>query len=100
MERPWCSIPNAAEAAPVRDPLLHPRPRRLSDRGGANHGPRGGLVAPRVADEDARRGVRVIVAITGEILRAHGASTHWSTTRDFRRGQSRMVHPHAVCAES
>ena len=41
----------------VRDPLLHPRSRRSSDRGGANHGPRGGLVAPRVAVEDARRGV-------------------------------------------
>ncbi len=37
-------IPDAAEAAPVRDPLLHPRSRRSSDRGGANHRPRGGLV--------------------------------------------------------
>ncbi len=45
MERPGCSIPDAAEAAPVRDPLLHPRSRRSSDRGGANHRPRGGLVA-------------------------------------------------------
>ena len=44
MERPGCSIPDAAEAAPVRDPLLHPRSRRSSDRGGANHRPGGGLV--------------------------------------------------------
>ena len=47
LERPWCSIPDAAEAAPVRDPLLHPRSRRSSDRGGANHGPRGGLDPPQ-----------------------------------------------------
>ena len=32
-----------AEAAPVRDPLLHPRSRRLSDRGGADHGHQRGL---------------------------------------------------------
>ena len=38
-----CSIPDAAEAAPVRDPLLHPRSRWSSDRSGANHGPGGGL---------------------------------------------------------
>ena len=44
MERPGCSVPDAAETAPVRDPLLHPRSRRSSDRSGANHGPRGGLV--------------------------------------------------------
>ena len=45
MERPRCSVPDAAETAPVRDPLLHPRSRRLSDRSGADHGPRGRLVA-------------------------------------------------------
>ena len=39
MERPGCSIPDAAETARVRDPLLHPRSRRLPDRSGANHGP-------------------------------------------------------------
>ena len=33
------------EAAPVRDPLLHPRSRRLPDRSGADHGPTGGLDA-------------------------------------------------------
>ena len=44
MERPGCAVPDAAEAAPVRDSLLHPRSRRSSDRGGANHRPRGGLV--------------------------------------------------------
>jgi catechol 2,3-dioxygenase-like lactoylglutathione lyase family enzyme len=41
MERPGCSIPDAAETAPVREALLHPRSRRSSDRSGANHGPRG-----------------------------------------------------------
>ena len=41
MERPGCSVPDAAEAAPVRDPLLHPRSRRSSDRSGADHGPAG-----------------------------------------------------------
>ena len=48
------SIPDAAETAPVRDPLLHPRPRRSSDRSGANHRPRGGLVARSMAIEYAR----------------------------------------------
>ncbi len=38
-------IPDPAQAAPVRDPLLYPRPRRVSHRGGANDRPRGGLVA-------------------------------------------------------
>ena len=37
VERPGCAIPDAAEAAPVRDPLLHPRSRRVSDRSGADH---------------------------------------------------------------
>ena len=51
MERPGCSIPDAAETAPVRDPLLHPRSRRSSDRSGANHGPSGGLDARSLAIE-------------------------------------------------
>ena len=46
MERPGCSFPDPAETAPVRDPLLHPRSRRSSDRSGPNHGPGGGLVIP------------------------------------------------------
>src|SRR5271165_4052470 len=41
-------------------------PRRLSDRGGANHGPRGGLDAPSMAVTYARRGVRANAGITGE----------------------------------
>ena len=45
MERPGCSFPDAAETAPIRDPLLHPRSRRSSDRSGSDHGPGGGLVA-------------------------------------------------------
>jgi predicted enzyme related to lactoylglutathione lyase len=39
VERPGCSVLDAAETAPVREALLHPRPRRPSDRTGANHRP-------------------------------------------------------------
>ena len=60
-------FPDAAETAPVRDPLLHPRSRRSSDRSGSNHGPRGGLVARSLAVEYVRRGVRVNAEIAGEI---------------------------------
>ena len=42
-------IPDAAETAPVREALLHPRSRRSSDRSGADHGPRRGLVARSLA---------------------------------------------------
>ena len=52
-------IPNATEAAPVRDPLLHPRSRRSSDRSWANHQPRRGLVPRSLADEYAKRKVRL-----------------------------------------
>jgi len=60
---------------PVRDPLLHPRSRRLSDRSGANHGPRGRLVARSLAIEYARRGVRVSAEITGEIPQIDGGQS-------------------------
>ena len=40
----------------VRDPLLHPRSRRSSDRSGANHRPRRRLDARSLAIEYARRG--------------------------------------------
>jgi plasmid stability protein len=60
---------------PVRDPLLHPRSRRLSDRSGANHGPRGRLVALSLAIEYARRGVRVSAEITGEIPHIDGGQS-------------------------
>ena len=56
---PGCSISDATEAAPIRDPLLHPRSRWSSDRSGANHGPRGGLVTRSLAIEYLRRGVRM-----------------------------------------
>src|ERR1700691_1489479 len=49
MERPWGAVPDAAQTAPVRDPLLHPRSRRLHHRGRANHRPAGRLVARRLA---------------------------------------------------
>ena len=45
------AVPDAAEAAPLRDPLLHPRPRRPSDRGRPDHGPRRGLDAGSLAIE-------------------------------------------------
>ena len=56
---PGVPIPDAAETAPVRDPLLHPRSRRSSDRSGSNHGPRGGLVTRSLAVEYARGGVKM-----------------------------------------
>jgi catechol 2,3-dioxygenase-like lactoylglutathione lyase family enzyme len=59
MERQGCEFPDAAETAPVRDPLLHSRPRRSSDRSGANHPPRRRLDARSLAIECACRGVRV-----------------------------------------
>ena len=75
MERPGCSVPDAAETAPVRDALLHPRSRRSSDRSGADHRPRGGLVARSLAIGYARRGVRVNAGITGEILHIDGGQS-------------------------
>ena len=50
-----CSDPDAPEAAPVRDPLLHPRSRWSPDRSGADHRPAGGLGARSLAIEYARR---------------------------------------------
>jgi hypothetical protein len=41
MERPGCSVPDAAETAPVREALLYPRSRRSSDRSRADHRPGG-----------------------------------------------------------
>ena len=46
MERARCGIPDATEAAPVRNPLLYPRSRWSSDRSGTNDGP-GGRLVPR-----------------------------------------------------
>jgi len=59
MERPWGSVPDSAEAARVRDPLLHPRSRRSSDRSRANHRPGWRLGAPVLALEHTRRAVRL-----------------------------------------
>ncbi len=63
MECPGRSILDPAETAPVRDPLLHPRSRRSSDRGGADHGPEGGLDAGWLVIGYARRGVLTIAVI-------------------------------------
>src|SRR5215471_9068553 len=54
--RPGCSIPDAAETAPVREALLHPRSRWSSDRSGANYRSRRGLVARLLAIDHARPG--------------------------------------------
>src|SRR5580693_3492294 len=66
MERPRCPIPDAAETAPIRDPLLHPRSRRPPDRSRANHRPTGRLDASSLALQYARRDVRVKAEITGQ----------------------------------
>src|SRR5271165_3444768 len=85
MERPGCSIPDAAETAPVRDPLLHSRSRRSSHRGGPNHGPGGGLVARSLAIDYARRADRVNAEIIGEILHIDGGQFpgHWDPYPPF-----------------
>ena len=59
MERPGGAIPDAAEAARVRDPLLHSRSRRLHHRGRADHRPTRRLVARRVATDQRRRAIRL-----------------------------------------
>jgi catechol 2,3-dioxygenase-like lactoylglutathione lyase family enzyme len=59
MERPGRPVPDAAQAAPLRDPLLHPRSRRLHHRGRANHRPKGRLVACRLATDQPRRAIRL-----------------------------------------
>src|ERR1700683_4863106 len=51
MERPRCEFCDAAETAPVRDPLLYARSRRLSDRGGTDHRSERRLVAHALAIE-------------------------------------------------
>ena len=61
-----CSIPDAPEAAPVRDPLLYPRSRWSSDRGGANDGPGGGLVTRSLAIKYFPRRVRVSSVLRSE----------------------------------
>jgi catechol 2,3-dioxygenase-like lactoylglutathione lyase family enzyme len=75
MERPGCSVPDAAETASVRDPLLHPRSRRSSDRSGANHGPGGGLVPCALATEYARRRFRVNAEVTANGPRIDGGQS-------------------------
>src|SRR5271165_1902248 len=59
MERPGRAVPDAAEATPLRDPLLHPRSRRSHHRGRANHRPTGRLVARRLATDQPWRAIRL-----------------------------------------
>ena len=63
VERPGCSVPDAAEAASVREALLHPRSRRSPHRTGTDHGPRGRLGARSLAIEYVRRGVLMNAAL-------------------------------------
>ena len=54
----------------VRDPMLHPRSRRLHHRGRANDRPTGRLVARRLAPDHLRRAIRLnppILSITGRL---------------------------------
>ena len=55
MECAGCAVPDATEAARVRDPLLHPRSRWPSDRSGTNDGPGGRLVPRSMALEQVRQ---------------------------------------------
>ena len=70
MERPRRPLPDTAETAPVRDPLLHPRPRRPPDRSRPNHRPRRRLDTRPLAPEHARRDVRVKAETTGQCLQS------------------------------
>ena len=81
-------FPDTAETSPVRDPLLHPRSRRSSDRSGANHGSRWRLDARSLAIEHTRRGVSLNAEITARALKSTVASpadteipTSWSLNR-------------------
>src|SRR3984885_10318363 len=74
MERPGCSIPDAAETAPVRDPLLHPRSRRSSDRSWANHRPRRGLVARSLAIDYVMTTAIIGTGGIGSVIARHLAS--------------------------
>ena len=49
------AVPDTAEAAPVRDPLLHARSRRVHHRGRADHRSTRRLVARRLAADQPRR---------------------------------------------
>ena len=65
MERTGGAVPDPAQAARVRDPLLHPRSRWSSDRGGPDHGPRRrldprSLASPVTAHEQAAHLPRVV----------------------------------------
>src|SRR5262249_46401581 len=95
MERPGCSIPDAAETARVREALLHPRSRRPSDRGGANHGPSGGLVARSLAIAHTRPGVWVNAGMDQSAYFSTRAPTRGSAAVTCRAALSRTA-PYAL----
>ena len=84
MERPRCSIPDAAQRASVRDALLHPGSRRPHHRGGADHGLRRGLGACSLAIEYAARGACADSLHCLRRCRALSALLHRSTRRQGR----------------
>ena len=65
MDRPGSAIPDAAEAARLRDPLLHSRSRRLHHRGRADHRPKGRLVARPMAPGPLRGAIRLTLRGAG-----------------------------------
>jgi catechol 2,3-dioxygenase-like lactoylglutathione lyase family enzyme len=72
---------NAAQTAPVRDPLLHPRSRRTHHRSRTNHGPRRGL--------DARSLVVRAYDLRDGSGHEHRDHRHWRT-RTGRRPPARL----------
>ena len=66
MERPRRPLPDTAQTAPVRDPLLHPRPRRPPHRSRPNHRPRRRLDTRPLALQHTRRDVRVKAETTSQ----------------------------------
>ncbi len=72
-------IPDATEAASVRDPLLHPRSGRLSDRGRTDHRSERRLGAGSLAVCNVHWGIQLI------------SSTHQYRHRSNERGSSHAI---------
>ena len=96
MERPGRSVPDAAETAPVRDPLLHPRSRRSPDRSGANHRPRRRLDASSLAIANGRLARRPSECRDHQCKPSHRwwpSPAYEIPTSHFRQGRYREGHP-------
>jgi hypothetical protein len=68
-------IPDAAQAARLRDPLLHPRSRRLPDRGGTDHQPPGRLVAVAADCIGVKTGLINASSLLCALVKRRGRST-------------------------